>query len=140
MSAWSRRWLILGLASAVLNVFLIGFLAGRHAFGPAGCGARGFKHDDKHGAFAKRIPDGDRARLREKLEGVRIAREHVRDALLKEPYQAAQLEAALTTLRERSGELQLDMHRQLLETAGHMPVEQRRRLAESRFMRPPLGP
>ncbi|HET6340206.1 MAG TPA: periplasmic heavy metal sensor [Polyangiales bacterium] len=139
MSAWPRRWLILGLASAVLNVFLIGFLAGRHAFGPAGCGTRGFRHDN-HGAFAKRIPEGDRTRLREKLEGVRSAREQVRDALLNDPYQPAQLEAALTRLRERSAELQLDMHRQLLETAGHMPVEQRRRLAESRFMRPPLGP
>jgi uncharacterized membrane protein len=139
MNLWPRRWLILGLASAVLNVFLIGFLAGRHAFGPAGCGMHGFRHDN-HGPLARRIPDADRTRLREKLEAVRIARQQVRDALLKEPYQAAQLEAALGSLRERSAELQLDMHRQLLETAGHLTTEQRRKLADARFMRPRSEP
>lgn len=137
MSAWPRRWLVLGLCSAVLNVFLIGFLAGRHAFGPAGCGTRGFRHENQ-AAFSRRVPEGERVRLRQKLEGVRVAREQVRVALSSEPYRATQLEAALNTLRERSAELQLDMHRQLLETAGHLSVEQRRRLADSRFLRPSL--
>lgn len=139
MNTWPRRWLILGLASLVLNLFLIGFLAGRHAFGPGGCGMRGFKRDD-HAPFSRRIPDTERVRLKEKLEGVREAREQVRNVLLQEPYSAPQLEAALTRLRERSAELQLDMHRQLLETAGHLSVQQRRRLADARFMRPALGP
>jgi uncharacterized membrane protein len=139
MSAWPRRWLILALVSAVLNILLIGFLAGRHAFGPAGCGVRGFRHEP-HPPFARRIPEGDRSRLREKLEGVRVAREQVRAALVAEPYQAPQLEAALTTLRERSAELQLDMHHQILQTAGQLSVEQRRRLADARFMRPALAP
>jgi uncharacterized membrane protein len=138
MSAWPRRWLVLGIISAVLNVSLIGFLAGRHAFGPAGCGARGFRHDN-HASFSRRVPEGDRARLREKLEGVRVAREQVRVALSNEPYQAPQLEAALQTLRERSADLQLDMHRQLLETAGHSSAEQRRRLADARFLRPGIA-
>jgi uncharacterized membrane protein len=139
MSAWPRRWLVLGLVSAVLNVLLVGFLAGRHAFGPAGCGAHGFRHEN-HAPFSRRVSEGDRARLRQKLEGVRVAREQVRAALSSEPYQASQLEAALNTLRERSAELQLDMHRQLLETAGHLSVEQRRRLADSRFLRPAMAP
>jgi uncharacterized membrane protein len=139
MSAWPRRWLVLGLVSAVLNVFLIGFLAGRHAFGPTGCGGRGFRHEN-HAPFSRRVPEADRTRLRQKLDGVRVAREQVRAALSSEPYQASQLEAALNTLRERSAELQVDMHRQLLETAGHLSLEQRRRLAESRFLRPSLAP
>jgi uncharacterized membrane protein len=139
MSAWPRRWLVLGVVSAVLNLFLIGFLAGRHAFGPAGCGMRGFRHDMR-APFARHVPEGDRARLKQKLEAVRVAREQVRGALSNDPYQPSQLEAALTTLRERSAELQLDMHRQLLESAGHLSLDQRRRLAESRFMRPELGP
>jgi uncharacterized membrane protein len=130
----SRRWLVLGLASAVLNVFLIGFLAGRHAFGPGGCGMRGFRHD--HGPLARRISEEDRARLREKLEAVRDAREQVRSALLQEPYQAPRLEAALLTLRQRSGALQVDMHQELLEMAGRMSLEQRRKLADARFSRP----
>jgi uncharacterized membrane protein len=134
MNGSSRRWLILGLVSAVLNVFLIGFLAGRHALGP-GCGARGFRHE-MHAPLAKRLPPEDRARLRQKLEAVRAARSQVREALLREPFQAAQLEAALSVLRDRSAELQLDMHRELLENAGQLTVEQRRRLADSRLLRP----
>lgn len=134
----SRRWLVFGVVSAVLNVFLIGFLAGRHALGPAGCGARGFRHNmqEMHAPFAKRLQPGDRARLREKLSSVREARARVREALLQEPYRAAQLEAALGALRERSAELQLDTHRELLENAGQLSIEERRRLADSRFLRP----
>jgi uncharacterized membrane protein len=131
----SRRWLILGLVSAVLNVFLIGFLAGRHALGPGGCGGRGFRHE-AHAPLAKQLPPEDRARLHQKLGAVRDARSKVRDALLREPFQAAQLEAALAALRERSAELQLDMHRELLENAGQLTAEQRRRLADSRLLRP----
>jgi uncharacterized membrane protein len=134
----SRLWLVLGLGSAVLNVFLIGFLAGRHALGPGGCGARGFRHNmqEMHAPFAKQLPPGDRARLREKLSAVREARARVREALVREPYQAAQLEAALGALRERSAELQLDTHRELLENAGQLSIDERRRLADSRFLRP----
>lgn len=127
-----RHWLILGLASAVLNVFLIGFLAGRHAFGPGGCGMRGFRHDN-HGPLAHRIPEEDRTRLRQKLDGVRDAREQVRGALLAEPYQAPRLDAALLTLRQRSDALQVDMHQELLEMAGRLSLEQRRKLADTRF-------
>ena len=138
MSA-SRRWIVIGVISAVLNVFLIGFLAGRHAFGPAGCGMRRFGRD-VHAGFQHRVPEAARARLRGQLEQVRVAREQVRAALRNDPYQPAQLEAALSTLRERSAELQLDMHRQLLETASHLTAEQRRKLADARFLRPVLGP
>jgi hypothetical protein len=88
----------------------------------------------------RRLPEADRARLRQKLEQVRLAREQVRTALQREPYQAAQLEAALATLRERAAELQLDMHKQLLDTAARLPSEQRRRLADSRFLRPRMPP
>jgi uncharacterized membrane protein len=134
----SRRWLVLGLLSAVLNVFLIGFLAGRHALGPGGCGGRGFRHNmqEMRSPIAKRVPPADRARLREKLSSVRQARAQVREALLQEPYRAAQLEAALGALRERSAALQLDIHREVLENAGQLSTDERRRLADSRFLRP----
>jgi uncharacterized membrane protein len=133
-----RRWLVLGVLSAVLNVFLIGFLAGRHAFGPGGCGPHGFMQGPR-AAFHERVKPEDRARLRQRLGAVRQAREQVRAALQREPYDPAQLEAALTGLRERAAEVQQDMHRMLLEGAGKLSAEERRRLADSRLLGKAFG-
>ncbi|HKU40510.1 MAG TPA: periplasmic heavy metal sensor, partial [Polyangiales bacterium] len=79
------------------------------------------------------------ARLRERLGAVRNAREEVRAALTREPYDPAQLEAALAKLRQRSNEIQEDMHRTLVEGAQKLSVEERRRLAESRLFSRPIG-
>jgi uncharacterized membrane protein len=133
-----RRWLVLGVLSAVLNVFLIGFLAGRHAFGPAGCGPRGFMQGPR-AAFHEHVKPEDRARLRQRLAAVRQAREQVRAALQREPYDPAQLEAALTGLRERAADVQQDMHRMLLEGASKLSAEDRRRLADSRLLGKAFG-
>jgi len=135
---WRRRWLVLGVLSAVLNVFLIGFLAGRQAFGPGGCGPRGFMHGQR-AAFHDRVKPEDRARLRQRLADVRQAREQVRAALQREPYDPAQLEAALGSLRKRSGEVQDDMHRMLIEGAGQLSPEERQRLANSRLLGKAFG-
>jgi uncharacterized membrane protein len=133
-----RRWVVAGVLSAVLNVFLIGFFAGRHVFGPGGCGPRGFMHGPR-AAFHERVPPEDRARLRQKLVSLREAREQVRAALLREPYDPAQLAEALTNLRKHSAEVQEDMHRMLLEGASKLSPEERRRLADSRLLGKPLG-
>lgn len=133
-----RRWLVLGVLSAVLNVFLIGFVAGRHAFGPGGCSPRGFVHGPR-AVLREHLPPEDRARLRERMGDVRRAREQVRAALTREPYDPAQLEAALRSLRQRSLEVQDDMHRTLLEGASKLSPEERRRLADSRLLGKPLG-
>jgi len=136
-----RLWLIAGIVSAILNVFLIGFLAGRQAFGPGGCGARSFGRGAHHrGEFQKYVSPEDRAQLRAQLGEVRKAREDVRAALEREPYDRAQLEAALSELRRHSADVQLDMHRILLDGASKLSPEQRRRLANARFLRPALGP
>jgi uncharacterized membrane protein len=134
-----RRWLVLGVLSAVLNVFLIGFLAGRQAFGPGGCGPRGVMRGGSRAAFHERVKPEDRARLRQLLGDVRQSREQVRAALRREPYDPAQLEAALSGLRKRSADVQEDMHRVLLESASKLSPEERRRLADSRLLRKPLG-
>jgi len=134
-----RRWLIAGILSAVLNVFLVGFLAGRNAFGPSGCAARGFGRHHR-GEFQKYVSPDEREHLRSQLAEVRNAREDVRAALAREPFDRAQLEASLAALRQHSAEVQLDMHRMLLEGADKLTAEQRRRLAEARFLRPALGP
>ena len=135
-----RRWMILGIASAVLNVFLIGFLAGRLVLGPSSCGARGFGHGPRGGGAQKYVRPEDRAALREQLRQIKSARAAVRTALEREPYDRAQLDAALAKLREHSAALQLDMHRMLLDGAGKLNADQRKRLAESRLLRPALGP
>lgn len=133
-----RRWLVLGVLSGVLNLFLIGFLVGRQAFGPGGCGPRGFMRGP-HMAFHDRVKPEDRARLRQRLGEVRQAREQVRAALLREPYDPAQLETALSSLRRRSDEVQDDMHRMLLEGAAKLSPDERRRLADSRLLGKAVG-
>ena len=133
-----RRWLVLGVASAVLNVFLIGFLVGRQAFGPGGCGPRGFMHGPR-AMFHEHVKPEDRARLRQRLGDVRQAREQVRAALRREPYDPAQLEAALANLRRSTGAVQEDMHRMLLEGASKLSPQERQRLADSRLLAKPLG-
>lgn len=136
-----RLWMILGIVSVVLNVFLIGFLAGRHAFGPGGCSPRGVgRAAGPRSEFHKYVAPEQRALLRTKLHDVRTSRERVRAALEREPFDKAALEAALTGLRAHSEALQLDMHRMLIEGAEKLPLEQRKRLASSRFLRPALGP
>ena len=139
MTVGSRRWLWLGVLSAVLNVFLIGFLAGHHALGPGGCGGRGFQRGEGRGPMQQMLTKLDRARLKQQLGQVRAAREQVREALVAEPFDPAQLEAALARLRERSAAIQLDMHRGLVESARTLTPEQRNRLAESPALRRPLG-
>jgi uncharacterized membrane protein len=144
MNITPRRWVILGVVSLVLNVFLVGFVAGRYAFGPAGCSPRGFSPGARgeRGAFFGQLAEGDRAELRRRAGAVREAREAVRAALIAEPFDTARLDTELSKLRERSGELGLQMHHNLLEHARTATPEQRRRLADARFMRrgPPLGP
>jgi Spy/CpxP family protein refolding chaperone len=141
MSARPRRlWLIAGIASAVLNVFLVGFIAGRQAFGPGGCGARGFGRGEHRGEFQKYVSSEEWARLRAQLAEVRKARKDVREALEREPFDRARLEASLSALRQHSADVQQDMHRMLLDDASKLTPEQRRRLAGARFLRPALGP
>lgn len=139
MTVRSRRWLWLGVLSAVLNVFLIGFLAGRHALGPGGCGGRGPARGDGRGPMQQMLTKVDRARLKQQLGQVRAAREQVRETLVAEPFDPAKLEAALTRLREQSSAIQLDMHRGLVESARNLTPEQRRRLADSPVLKRPLG-
>jgi uncharacterized membrane protein len=139
VSTRSRHWLWLGVLSAVLNVFLIGFLAGRHALGPGGCGGRGSMRAERHGPMQQMLSQTDRARLKQQLGQVRAAREQVRDALAAEPFDPAQLEAALARLREQSAAIQLDMHKGLLESVRNATPEQRKRLASSPILKRPLG-
>jgi uncharacterized membrane protein len=139
MNFTSRRWFWVGVASVVLNVFLIGFVAGRQAFGPSGCSSRSFGPGGQmgrgHGPLRDRLSEGSRVELRRHLGDVRRAREQVRQVLLVEPFDPAKLDAALTVLRERSAALSLQMHRDLLETARGLTPEERRKLADSRFLR-----
>lgn len=136
-----RRWLILGVGSAVLNVFLIGFLVGRQVLGPGGCdGGRGIGRPFHRHEFRQYVGAEDRKRLKDSVRDVRQAREAVREALTREPFDRARLEAALGTLRERTSGIQLEMHRVLLERASSLDADQRKRLAESRLLRPALGP
>lgn len=137
MNITPRRWAILGVISLVLNVFLIGFIAGRFAFGPSGCSPRGHARGAhrERGAFIGQLAEPDRAELRRSAALVREAHAAIRAALLAEPFDPARLEAELAKLREQSGKLGLQLHTNLLELARDATPEERRRLAESRLTR-----
>jgi uncharacterized membrane protein len=137
-----KRWLVMALViSAAFNLFALGFIAarslrphehGRHAEHGLFMGPRGMMRDG-FGSDARPLVDKVMARhgdsLRAERMELRKARHAVRDALLHEPLDAAQLERALAGLRTRTDSSQQRMHEALVELARTLPLEQRKLLA-----------
>jgi Spy/CpxP family protein refolding chaperone len=140
-----KRWLVIALViSAAFNLFALGFIAARalrphgHGHGPHAehgpfMGPRGMMRE-AFGSETRPLVDKVMARHGESLRGERMelrrARRAVRDALLQEPFDAAQLERALAGLRARTDSSQQHMHEALVELARTLPLEQRKRLAK----------
>lgn len=137
-----KRWVLIALViSAALNLFALGFIAARSLrphhhehhvargpfMGPRGMMREGF------GPEARPLLDAIMDRHRESLRGerseLRKARRAVRDALVAEPFDPAQLERALAGLRARTDSSQQRMHAALVELARTLPAEQRKLLA-----------
>lgn len=116
------------LVSMSVNLFLAGFfLASRvkHAH----------HHTDRRAEDARPPPKVVQEMMRQRRtelgpsrKALRDARLQVRDAMETVPLDQARLETALATLREKSNDFQLESHRLLLDVAGELTPEQRRRL------------
>lgn len=140
-SGWKwTHWLL--LASLVLNGLLGGYLIGRVSGPPHW---RGMHHREEPpssfslGSVPAPLRDGIRAKLRENrgearqiFEGLRGARDELREAIGAEPFDPARLAAAFATLRTAQSGLQQDLHRIAVQVVTEMTPEERKRLAEWR--------
>lgn len=135
-----KRWVLIALVvSAALNLFGLGFIAarslhpphmhGEHGpfMGPRGMMREGFGPEAR--PMLDKIMERHGASLRGEHGELRKARRAVRDALLQEPFDPAQLERALAGLRARTDSSQARMHEALVELARTLPLDQRKLLA-----------
>lgn len=132
MSSVTKR-LSWALALSIgLNLFLVGFGSSRwlRARSP-----RGAWHGPGAEHGLARFLGPSMAELREQHRGLIDARRAVAAALQAEPYDAKQLQQALSTLRATTSKSQLALHERLLERAPTLTLEERRELAKSRFVR-----
>jgi uncharacterized membrane protein len=138
MAQWlSGRWgRAVCIASLVLNLFLIGYLIGRalDVWPTKPRRAEAFVE-----RLAARLPERDAAVVRRAVAGrtptidalvqaVRESRRQVRTALAAEPFDRRALEAALEESRARHHALETAVQTIVLETAGELSPEGRRRL------------
>jgi uncharacterized membrane protein len=148
----SRPWMtIVLIVSLGLNLFLGSLMIGRWLSGPPHRPAPFARTERAPGAEANRflermasdLPREHRAgfeatfeRHRERLGRAageaRQARDHVREALRKEPFDRAELERAFEGLRARNNALQQEIQSAIVEGAAALPPDARERLADWR--------
>lgn len=131
MSSLTKRLSWALALSVALNLFLIGF------------GSARFMRREAHGAelrarFKREHPrlllGAPTPELREQRRALELSRKQVADALLAEPYDRARLAEALRALRETTQRGQALLHEHLLGHAATLSAEQRRSLAQRRFL------
>lgn len=148
-----KRWMIVALVlSVAFNLFALGFIAaralkphgphgehGQHGpfLGPHGMMREGFGPEAR--PLLDKIMKQHGDQLRGERGELRRARRAVRDALLNEPFDAGQLEHALSELRARTDSSQARMHEALLELARTLPLAQRKLLARRALAFEALG-
>lgn len=131
MSSVTKR-LSWALALSIgLNLFLVGFGSSRWL--------RARSRGDAHGRGGEhglaRFLGPSMTELRAQHRSLIEARRGVAAALQAEPYDARQLEAALSALRASTTKSQQALHERLLERAPTLSADERRELAKSRFVR-----
>lgn len=147
----SRNWLVGGLVvSVVLNLVLVGFVAGRLSFTGAPAGGRmdptmgyvrllRFLPEERRETLAPIV----RPLLREMMPELRTLRaDHraVQTALAAEPFDPEALSKALEDLRRKLNSGQEKAHATLVELAGALTPAERLQLAEAMQRRPPRRP
>ena len=145
MKALSGRALAIALlASIALNVALIAALATPWVAGHGHDRGPGFRHGgavallrELAGPEAAALGARHEPLLKERMEGVRAARERVLTALAAEPFDRDAFQAALVDLRAASGQAKDAFDAMLGEVIPTLSPEQRRELAERLFRRFP---
>lgn len=138
----NRNWLIaLLVVSISLNLLLVGIFVGRVMFGPP----QRPPLDWAVSGLSDETRQQVRAKMREHLIGTRPlrrdfreAQDKLRDALLKDPYDPADVDQALVGLREAFASMQSSMHQQMSEVLADLSPEER--LQVYRMLSQPGGP
>jgi uncharacterized membrane protein len=148
MNSLPRRFLLLLAASLALNLFLLGAWSARYWLrrdfnalgGPLNAHAflrRSGIDESKPGVAA--IVRAQRATVRKHMHELAEARAQVREALASEPFDAQKLEAALELVRQRTSDMQRDMHAAVSGIASAVDAEHRHKMADAMWLRPMAG-
>lgn len=145
-----RRWFGIALfASLAVNLLLVGIVAGALIVGrphglPFGGPSRGGPDVVRGGNFGQmseparqRVSAVMEARgdaMRTRVRAMRGAQRDAERALSANPYDGERATAALRTLRQRTEELQAEIHAALAEVAKDMPQDERARLGRTIFL------
>jgi uncharacterized membrane protein len=146
----SEKWLLAGLGlSLAVNGLLAAILfvhPGHHRDRHHGPDVR-VGRMEQHLAPASReilrtAVDRNRAALKQEFEAMRDARDDIADALEKEPFDRAALEAAFGRVGKHQDIIHATIQRSFIEAASRLPVEERVKLAKGgeRYLRRLFGP
>ncbi|MBM3508267.1 MAG: periplasmic heavy metal sensor [Alphaproteobacteria bacterium] len=132
----SRGWTAVLVASLALNLFVAGFVVAQVAWGdkvaaPAPVAEQAATPATPATPVVRRVVVEQNKALRPSMVAVRKANEAVTAALLAEPFDPAQLDAALEHLRTVTLASQTALHGTMLDAIAAMTPEQRRELAEA---------
>lgn len=143
MSSIPKRFWLLLAASVALNLFGIGLAAGRismlrqHSHGDEIEPRAFLRHSGlrEAGPEVKQILRSHREEVKARMHALAQAREQVRVALEKEPYDRAAVEQAFAHTRELTTNMQADMHGALIEVSSKLSPAQRKRMADTLWSR-----
>ncbi len=128
----SRRWLLVGfVASLVLNMLLIGIVAGARLHHGGGLDSKG-----RHWEFMRSLPearreelrkemDALRAELRTKRENIRGLRQAARDLIAKEPFDRAAVTSAIAAVSKARAEARGVAAERFVDLLSRMTAEER---------------
>lgn len=145
-----NKWLIGGLiVSAIVNLLLIGFVVGRIAsdspppFGPVADPTAGYMRylrtlpEDRRKEIAPTVREHMRG-LRDDIRGTRGDQRALHAAIVAEPFDAAELTAALERLQRRLTSVQSQSHASFVAVVARLNLAEREALARS-MQRPHRG-
>jgi len=141
------RWAL--VASLALNVLIIGAVAGtvcfshkgpRHGFGSKGPGLLGFAHSlprERSDMIRQRFADAQ-PNMETLRRGMRDARAKVREALIAEPFDQANLDAALDGIVQAETNIARDKVAMFGSTVGQLTPDERQQLRDWLEKRRPI--
>jgi uncharacterized membrane protein len=151
-----KRWLTIALAASVaLNLFFLGVWAARlwrhrqwhserggdAALLAPGAPGNPARPESRRGRRGGRDPlswmtQEERGALRPQRQALVTKRRDAERVLNSEPFDAAQLRAALEAMRAQTTQIQSSVHERLLERAQSSTPEERKKLAEASWGTP----